>query len=121
MDLYQSQIVDLAKNPIHRGEMGNATVMNSGVNVTCGDHVRVYLKLNGDGNKINDATWEGEGCAISVAAACLLCDSLKGMSVKKARSLTKKNMLGFLGIDELGPARVKCAVLCLETLQGALK
>lgn len=118
MDLYQAQIVDLAKNPIHRGEMVEATLTHSGVNVTCGDHVRLYLKLEGD--RVEKVSWEGEGCAISVAAVCLLCDALKGMTVAEVKALTNQSMFEFLGIRELGPARVKCAVLCLETVQGAL-
>ena len=118
MDLYQEQIIDLAKNPLHRKEMVDATVMHSGVNVTCGDHVRVYLRVKDA--VVEEASWEGEGCAISVAAVSLLVDELKGMSVEEAGALEKQSMFDFLGIEELGPARVKCAVLCLETLQGAL-
>lgn len=118
MDLYQAQIVDLAKNPIHRGEMADATLTHSGVNVTCGDHVRVYLKL--DGNRVIKASWEGEGCAISVAAVCLLCDALVGKTTEAIQAMTKATMFELLGISELGPARVKCAVLCLETAQGAV-
>lgn len=122
MDLYQAQIVDLAKHPIHRGVMEDAHVTHSGVNVTCGDHVRVYLKLKGKGEEatIVKASWEGEGCAISVAAACLLCEALSGKTIQEAMALTQTDMFSFLGITELGPARVKCAVLCLETAQGAL-
>lgn len=118
MDLYQAQIVDLAKHPIHRGVMEDATVTHSGVNVTCGDHVRLYVKVE-DG-RVAAASWEGEGCAISVAAVCLLCDALKGMTMAEVRALTTQRMFELLGIDALGPARVKCAVLCLETVQGAI-
>jgi len=118
MDLYQAQIVDLAKNPIKRGEMHDADRTHSGVNVTCGDHVRLYLKLEGD--EIKKARWEGEGCAISVAAACLLCEELEGKTIAEAKVLTNESMFEFLGVEKLGPARVKCAVLCLETLHGAL-
>lgn len=122
MDLYQEQIIDLAKNPIHRREMLDATVTHSGVNVTCGDHVRVYLKLEGVGSEasIAEASWDGEGCAISLAAASLLAEELNGMTVEKAQSLQNQTMFELLGVDSLGPARVKCAVLCLETAQGAL-
>jgi nitrogen fixation NifU-like protein len=118
MDLYQAQIVDLAKNPIHKGELADPTVTHSGVNVTCGDHVRLYLNVKDD--KLTEAKWDGEGCAISIAAACLLTDELKGMKLEDAKALTNANMFAYLGVHELGPARVKCAVLSLETLQGAL-
>lgn len=119
MDLYQAQIIDLAKHPIHRGVLADATYTHSGVNVTCGDHVRIYLKT-GKSAKVVEATWEGEGCAISVAAACLLTDAALGKTVEELLAFTNQTMFDFLGVHELGPARVKCAVLCLETLKGAL-
>ncbi len=133
MDLYQAQIIDLAKHPIHRGAMADATHTHSGVNVTCGDHVRIYVKVEegegrnrGSGTRrtaslVEQASWEGEGCAISVAAACLLTDLVVGKTVAEVRGFTNQTMFDLLGVHELGPARVKCAVLCLETLQGALK
>lgn len=128
MDLYQAQIIDLAKHPIHRGVMADATHTHSGVNVTCGDHVRIYLKIEGRGKlsdadaaRVLDASWEGEGCAISVAAACLLMDAAVGKTVAELLAFTNQAMFDLLGVHELGPARVKCAVLGLETLKGAIK
>ncbi len=122
MDLYQEQIVDLSKNPLNKREMKDATKTHSGVNVTCGDHARIYLKLEGEGDaaKIMEVTWEGEGCAISTAAASLLTEELRGKTVSEAKKLTREDMFELLGIEELGPARVKCATLCLETLKEAL-
>lgn len=122
MDLYQEQLIDLAKNPLNRREMVDATHTYSGVNVTCGDHVRIYMKIEGvsDTATIQSVSWQGEGCAISVAAASLLTDQLKGMSVAQAKALQNEAMFEWLGVPSLGPARVKCAVLCLETMQQAL-
>tara|TARA_B100000315_G_C14009773_1_gene333970 strand:- start:20 stop:388 length:369 start_codon:yes stop_codon:yes gene_type:complete len=122
MDLYQEQIIDLAKNPLNKRAIEDATKTHSGVNMTCGDHARIYLKLDGEGDeaRVVDASWEGEGCAISTAVASLLTEELKGKTVKEAKALTQKDMFEFLGIDELGPARVKCATLALETMQEAL-
>lgn len=127
MDLYQAQIIDLAKHPIHRGVLPDATHTHSGVNVTCGDHVRIYLKIGGTGespgagvDRVVNASWEGEGCAISVAAACLLMDAAAGKTAAELLAFTNQTMFDLLGVHELGPARVKCAVLCLETLKGAL-
>lgn len=119
MDLYAEQIVDLAKNPLNRGEISKPTVTNSGVNTTCGDHIRLYLKLK-DG-KVVDAKWEGDGCAISFAAVSVLTEEIKGKSVKSLKKLTKENIYKWLEISDLGPARVKCATLSLETLNGALE
>ncbi|MFA6023651.1 MAG: iron-sulfur cluster assembly scaffold protein [Candidatus Gracilibacteria bacterium] len=119
MDLYAEQIVDLAKNPLNRGEMPAATLTGSGVNTTCGDHLRIYLLVK-DG-KIAQAQWEGEGCAISIAAASVLTEEIKGKTTKNAKNLEKEDLYEWLGIDQLGPARVKCVTLSLETLLTALK
>ncbi|MBT5016733.1 SUF system NifU family Fe-S cluster assembly protein [Candidatus Peregrinibacteria bacterium] len=115
MDIYQEQIIDLAKNPLNKREMKDATKTHSGVNVTCGDHVRIYLKLEEE--KIVEASWEGEGCAISTASASLLTEELKGKTLDEVRTLKKEDLFEMLGIDKLGPGRVKCVTLSLETLR----
>ncbi|MEK9160121.1 MAG: iron-sulfur cluster assembly scaffold protein [Patescibacteria group bacterium] len=119
MDLYAEQIIDLSKNPLNRGEMADATLTHSGVNTTCGDHVRLYLKTSA--GKVTDASWEGDGCAISFAAASVLTEEVKGKKLADLGGLAKEDLYEWLGIDHLGPARVKCVTLSLETLHGALK
>ncbi len=118
MDLYAEQIVDLSKNPLNRGEMANATLTHSGVNTTCGDHVRLYLLV--EEGRVKDASWEGDGCAISIAAASVLTEEVKGKKVSDLGELAKEDLYEWLGIDHLGPARVKCVTLSLETLQAGL-
>lgn len=119
MDLYVEQIVDLAKNPLNRGALAHASFTHSGVNTTCGDHVRLYVRTKGQ--KVEEASWEGDGCAISVAAASVLTEEIKGKKLSELGKLKKENIYEWLGIENLGPARVKCATLSLETLQGALQ
>ncbi len=119
MDLYAEQIVDLSKNPLNRGEMAGATLTHSGVNTTCGDHVRMYVLA--EKGKVKDASWEGDGCAISIAAASVLTEEIKGKSLNDLEKLNKEDIYEWLGIENLGPARVKCATLSLETLQGGIK
>lgn len=118
MDLYAEQIVDLSKNPLNRGEMAGASHTASGVNTTCGDHARLYLKVV-DG-VVKEASWEGDGCAISLAAASVLTEEVKGKKLSALSELAKEDLYEWLGIDRLGPARVKCVTLCLETLKSAL-
>lgn len=119
MDLYAEQIVDLSRNPLNRGALKHATFTHSGVNTTCGDHVRLYILVK-DG-KVKEAKWVGDGCAISVAAASVLTEEMKGKKLVDLKRLRKEDLFGWLGIDSLGPARVKCVTLCLETLQGGLE
>lgn len=119
MNLYAEQIVDLSKHPLNRGEMPGATLTHSGVNTTCGDHVRLYLLV--EKGAVKDASWEGDGCAISLAAASVLTEEVKGEKLDALKQLKKEDLYEWLGIDQLGPARVKCVTLSLETLQGALE
>ena len=114
MELYTEAIVDLAKNPLNRKVLDKATHTASGVNTTCGDHVRLYLIVN-DG-LIEDASWEGDGCAISSAAASVLTEELKGKKVEDMKDFDKDALMRVMEIPTLGPARVKCLTLCLETL-----
>ena len=118
MDLYAEQIIDLSKNPLNRGELAKPTFTHSGVNTTCGDHVRLYVLV--EAGKVKETKWEGDGCAISIAAASVLTEEMKGKNRKELERLKKEDLFEWLGIDRLGPARVKCVTLCLETLHGGL-
>lgn len=118
MELYKDNIIDLAKNPLNKREIEAASRTGSGVNVTCGDHVRLYLKIQDD--RVEDASWQGEGCAISTAAASVLTEEIKGKSLTELKALEKQDLFHWLGLEDLGPARVKCVTLSMETLQGCL-
>lgn len=98
--------------------MKNATLTGSGVNTTCGDHLRLFLRIEGE--KVKEASWEGDGCAISTAAASVLTEEMKGKSLKHLFRLKKEDLFEWLGIDILGPARMKCITLSLETLKTIL-
>lgn len=118
MELYTEAIVDLAKNPLNRGTLAHATHTASGINTTCGDHVRLYLVLE-DG-LVKEASWEGDGCAISIASASVLTEELKGKSVDELSAFGKDTLMELMEIPTLGPARVKCLTLSVETLKNAL-
>ncbi|PIQ78477.1 Fe-S cluster protein [Candidatus Peregrinibacteria bacterium CG11_big_fil_rev_8_21_14_0_20_46_8] len=118
MNLYRELIIDLYKNPVNKRSMPDAHITNSGANVTCGDRVRIYIKK--DSEKITDLSFEGEGCAISIAAASLLTEEAKGVLLNDISDWGPHNIFEWLG-TELGPARIKCGLLALETLQEAVK
>lgn len=119
MNLYSSLIVDLSKNPLNKRAISDANITGSGANVTCGDRVRMYAKTDAQG-KILDCSFEGEGCAITMASASLLTEEAKGKSLAEISELNSLNVFQWLG-TELGPGRVKCGLIPLETLQEALK
>lgn len=119
MSLYRSLIIDLYKNPLNKRKIKDADFTASGANVTCGDRIRIYIKLNKNG-KIQDASFEGEGCAISIASASLLTEKSKGKTQAQIAKWNVENIFELLGTT-LGPNRIKCGLLALETLQQGLE
>ncbi len=136
-DLYQQVILDHNRRPRNYGKLEGANRQAEGFNPICGDHLTLYLRLNGD--TIDDLGFEGEGCAISKASASLMTDSLKGKTTAEAETLFERMHELLTGdgdveaqADELGklavfsgvreyPARVKCASLSWHALRSALK
>jgi nitrogen fixation NifU-like protein len=134
-DLYRDVIVDHNRKPRNFRDMPDADRRAEGFNPLCGDRLTLFVKL--DGERIADVSFQGSGCAISVASASLLTESVKGRTVPEAEQLFTR-MHGLLTRDDasadpavLGklaalsgvrefPARVKCASLCWHTLDAAL-
>ncbi|MEW5828183.1 MAG: iron-sulfur cluster assembly scaffold protein, partial [Chloroflexota bacterium] len=87
-------------------------------NPLCGDHIEITLRVNGDG-KVDEAAFDGRGCAISQASADLLVESIIGKPLEDVKKLTKDDVLELLGI-ELGPVRLKCALLSLKVLKAGV-
>lgn len=119
MNIYAEQIIELYKNPLNKRAIKNADIKHSGVNVACGDHLRIYLKLDKK-KKVTDASFKGEGCSVSIAAASLLTEELKNKSLPEIAKMGPQNMFKLLK-TELSPARVKCGVLALEAAQEGIK
>lgn len=135
-DLYQDIIIDHNRAPRNFRRIEPATHVADGFNPLCGDKLRVYVKLDGD--RVEDVSFEGSGCAISVASASLMTDRLKGRNRAEAEALFNDMHALLTGndaappADEFGklgalagvrayPSRVKCATLCWHTLQAALE
>jgi nitrogen fixation NifU-like protein len=134
-DLYRDVIVDHNRHPRNFREIPDADRRADGYNPLCGDKLTVFVKL--DGERIADVSFNGSGCAISVASASLLTESVKGKTIAEAEQLFSQmhqlltrddadvdvpslGKLGALsGVREF-PARVKCASLCWHTLDAAL-
>jgi len=122
MDLYADIILDLWRNPQNFGELKNADLQAYELNPLCGDEVKIQLKLksNAHKNMVEKAQFTGNGCAISTAAASLLTEFVKDKKLSELRRLTDKDIVSLLGI-EIGPQRIKCAILPLITLKKALR
>ena len=116
-DLYRDYILEHYRRPHNFGALDNATATQEGANPLCGDRITLQLRVVGD--QIAAVGFTGRGCAISQASASLLTDEVKGKEVDAAAAMKATDVLDLLGI-EISPARMKCALLSLETLQGAL-
>ena len=137
-DLYQEVIIDHNRSPRNFGKLEDATQVAEGYNPLCGDKLNLYLKTEDD--VITDVSFDGSGCAISVASASLMTDSLIGMTTEEAEQLFQNfhnlimeeqnpdndemqklgKLAALAGVKEY-PARVKCATLCWHTLHSAMQ
>jgi nitrogen fixation NifU-like protein len=115
-DLYREIIIDRYKNPQFRGELDPHDITFEDENPLCGDHIRVDVRVDAHG-RVSEAAFSGHGCAISQASADLLMESIHGKTLDEVKELTKENILELLGID-LGPVRMKCALLSLKVLKA---
>jgi len=135
-DLYQEVILDHGRKPRNFHKLEDANRQAEGLNPLCGDHFKLYVKLDGD--KIADIAFEGSGCAISKASASLMTTVVKGKTVADAERLFGSfhklvtEGPGKVQVSELGklaalsgvcefPTRVKCASLVWHTLKNALE
>lgn len=116
--LYTEIIRDAYRNPQHRGSIPDATHSHEDENPLCGDVIRVDVRVE-DG-MIVDARFDGRGCAISQASAELLLDRIKDQPVESVSKLSSEDVLEELGIPSISPARLKCALLSLGVLRGAM-
>ncbi len=135
--LYDEVIVDHNKSPRNFREMDAATASAHGHNPLCGDHLIVYVRMEGE--RIADVSFTGGGCAISKASASIMTDALKGKTRQEAEALFVKfdqmlasNAKDAVPVEDLGklealravreyPVRVKCATLAWHALAAALK
>ena len=140
-ELYQEIILDHGKNPRNKGMCNQFNRDAHGHNPLCGDKVHVYLKLNNN-NKVEDVSFEGEGCAISLASASILTETIKGkefnlvkkiiedflnlikneekISVNSLSEDQKTTIMSLSGVKKF-PMRVKCATMAWHTVISALE
>lgn len=117
-DLYREIIIDRYRNPQYRGALDPHDITFEDDNPLCGDHIRIDLRVNGDG-RVTEALFDGQGCAISQASADLLLESIQGKTLEEVKRINKDDVLDLLGL-ELGPVRLKCALLSLKVLKAGV-
>ena len=139
--LYQDIILEHGKSPRNFGKCKDYNYVAKGHNPLCGDQVQVYLKLNNE-KKVENLTFEGSGCAISMASTSIMTELVKGKSFKAAKNIInaflnmikntteiissdlnddqKTKIMSLSGVKQY-PMRVKCATLAWHTLTSAME
>jgi nitrogen fixation NifU-like protein len=134
-DLYRDVIIDHNRNPRNFRKIPPPCRHAEGLNPLCGDKLQVYLKVDAE-DRIEDVSFEGSGCAISVASASLMTEALRGRSRPEAEAMFERihgmltggeradvaaigKLAALAGVREY-PSRVKCASLCWHTVHAAL-
>lgn len=117
MDLYSEIILDYFKNPHNKGSLKDADTQATEHNPLCGDKISIALKLDKKGY-VTKAKFDGEGCAISQAAASMLTEKLIGKTLEEIKIMPNEVIYEMLGI-QISPGRVKCALLGLVTAKKA--
>jgi len=117
-DLYREIIIDRYKNPVFRGSVDPHDIAFEDDNPLCGDHIRIELSVDENGI-VKEAAFDGHGCAISQASADLLIESIIGKNIDEVKQISKDDLLEMLGV-ELGPVRLKCALLALKVLKAGV-
>lgn len=117
-DFYRENILDHYRHPRNKGHLEHPTHTHTEHNPLCGDIITIELHVN-EQNVIDGVRFDGEGCAISQASASMLTEMLQGKTLDEAKKLSKEDILEALGI-QLGAVRLKCALLSLKVLKGAV-
>lgn len=117
LDIYKEHILDLYKHPHNFGEIEKPTYKAEAFNSICGD--QIFVSILAENDRIKDIKFQGYGCAISIAAASMLTDKIKGMSVSDVKKLNRDDVIKMLKIP-ISHQRLKCALHSLDAVKKAL-
>ena len=115
---YVENIVDHFERPRNKGRMEDADIQLGGGNPGCGDLITIYARI-GEGDRVEEVTFEGAGCTISQAGGSIVTELAKGLTLDEVRDLGLPEITDEMG-EEIVKSRVRCATLALGTLQAAL-
>ena len=116
-DFYRELILDYYRNPRNFGKLDPHDIDARDTNPLCGDEVEMQIKVSADKDKIEEIKFVGKGCAISQATASMLTEMAKGKSLEWVKGLSRDDIQKMLGTSDLGPARIKCAMLSVKVLK----
>ena len=115
---YVENIVDHFEHPRNKGRMVDADIQLGGGNPGCGDLITIYARI-GEGDRVEEVTFEGAGCTISQAGGSIVTELAKGLTLDEVKAIGIPEITEEMG-EEIVKSRVRCATLALGTLQAAL-
>lgn len=115
--LYREEILEHYKYPKNKGKLEKPDITYFDTNPLCGDDCQIDIKLKKD--RVEEVKFLAKGCAISQAATSMLTEMVEGKSLEEIKKIGKQEILSALGL-ELGPVRLKCALLCLKVLKSGV-
>jgi nitrogen fixation NifU-like protein len=115
-DIYKEIILDYYRHPRNYGKLEKFDIDARDSNPLCGDEIEMQVSVGTNG-EIRDIRFYGKGCAISQASASMLTELAKGKPLEWVKTLGKEDVLQMLGNPELGPSRIKCALLGMKVLK----
>ena len=115
-DIYRELILEYYRNPRNFGKLEKYDINAHDTNPLCGDEVDMQIRV-GDGQEIEEIKFSGKGCAISQASASMLTELAKGKQLDWVKQVSKEDVFKMLGNPDLGPSRVKCALLGMKVLK----
>jgi len=116
-DFYRELILDYYRNPRNFGKLDPHDIDAKDLNPLCGDEIEMQIRVSPGKDKIEEIKFIGKGCAISQASASMLTELAKGKPLEWVKALSREDILKMLGTSDLGPARIKCAMLSVKVLK----
>ncbi len=119
-DMYHELLIEAARHPAHFGHLAQPDISVAERNASCGDDVSLELHVD-EKNQVTDLRWHGQGCVISQAAMSILSEHLLGeyADITTWQSITLEQVIGWMGLTELSPGRLKCAGMGLAAAKRA--
>ena len=114
---YSEKVIELFHNPKNMGEMENPDAVGEVGNPSCGDVMKIYLKIKD--NKIEDIMFQTMGCIAAIATSCMIAELAKGKTLEEAKKITNKDVAESLG--NLPPIKMHCSNLAADALKRAIE
>jgi len=119
MDIYREDILDHARHPLNQGKVARPTFEFHAANPVCGDTMDLQIRMAGKPARVAEVAFRSDACTVSVAAASMLTEKIKGMTAAELAKVSEKDVISWFGGSPT-TSRTECALLPLKALREAL-